>query len=246
VEEHVTGEHTAGEHTAGEHTAGEHTAGEHTASEHTAGEHTAGEHTAGLAVEQGDDGRAAVAGASEAEAETPETALNEHEHATVVPRREPAEEGGHSSRLFDRSRLAKLRGTGVGAPDLRGGSAPESSARRRAAEAGHVSEQEETRNTVRGEAPVEHGVAHPVPTVAARSTPMRRWGADGADASDANDGDGHATSSPGGDASLATLKWQMYVGWVAILALCGAVVGRRVCGRGRAKRGGIGGSKNRL
>jgi len=41
---------------------------------------------------------------------------------------------------------------------------------------------------------------------------------------------GHAE----GDASLATLKWQMYVGWVAILGLCGALVGRRFCTR-RAK-----------
>lgn len=33
----------------------------------------------------------------------------------------------------------------------------------------------------------------------------------------------------GGRASLATLRWQMYVGWVAILGLCGLMVGRRLC-----------------
>ena len=31
--------------------------------------------------------------------------------------------------------------------------------------------------------------------------------------------------------SLSTLKTQMYIGWVAILALCGLVVGRRLCRR---------------
>ena len=53
-----------------------------------------------------------------------------------------------------------------------------------------------------------------------------------------------AESKGGGDpdasrneGSLATLRWQMIVGWVAILALCGLVVGRRFCRSKRSPKG---------
>ena len=35
--------------------------------------------------------------------------------------------------------------------------------------------------------------------------------------------------------SMSTLRWQMYVGWLAILTLCSVMVGRRVCRKAKHK-----------
>jgi len=62
----------------------------------------------------------------------------------------------------------------------------------------------------------------------------RRQAAEEPAAASEHDGHPGSSSSEGAEASpLDTLKWQMYLGWVAILGLCGAIVGRRFCGRGK-------------
>ena len=55
---------------------------------------------------------------------------------------------------------------------------------------------------------------------------------------DGVDGAADGASAAGG--SLTTLRWQRYVGWLAILALCGLMVGRRFFRRAKAKAGSAG------
>ena len=59
---------------------------------------------------------------------------------------------------------------------------------------------------------------------------------DAAAASDGAASDGAAAAefaashaNGGGNGSLATLRWQMYVGWAAILVLGAFMVGRKFC-----------------
>lgn len=176
----------------------------------------------------------------------------------AVPRPRQDRDGGGAA-TDSLARLAKLKGashaalTGSGRAGRRGlrpaggGNATASRPRGSAPDALPTRGDAPRRRAPAREEPTD-GLAKATEAPAASDSTAAGGEADGATAAGAGAAVGAGTAADGADAgaadgdaadasSMETLRWQMYVGWGAVLGLCALLLGRRLCRRARPKGG---------